>query len=210
MSWASPAPEPATRGVTMADEPRIITARKLGLAFVAKYGELGPERNVTGHYSAGARARNWKEGVARARSFHADHRDHPSKRWGGLAYHFIIADDGSSSAAVRPCSRARTSGATTPRTSVSTVRGRPATSRPASSSGVPMAARARPHQRTAEGSPHGRRPAPGEAVGAQAVAGSPLEPVRRPVHRHVPCRFQALREGGRARVRGVDAQRGGR
>jgi N-acetylmuramoyl-L-alanine amidase len=75
----------------LADKPRIITARSLGLAFQNLFGQLGPEQNVTGHHSAGARARNWREGVARVRQFHADHK---AKGWGGIGYHFVIADDG--------------------------------------------------------------------------------------------------------------------
>jgi hypothetical protein len=75
----------------MAAGPRIITARSIGLAFQNLFGELGPEENVTGHYSAGARARNWREGVARVRQFHADHK---AKGWGGIGYHFVISDDG--------------------------------------------------------------------------------------------------------------------
>jgi hypothetical protein len=75
----------------MADAPRIITARSIGLAFQNLFGQLGPEHHVTGHYSAGARARNVQDGIARAKSFHAFHK---SKGWGGVGYHFIIADDG--------------------------------------------------------------------------------------------------------------------
>ena len=74
--------------------PRIITARSMGLAFQNKWGNIGAIRYVTGHYSAGTRAKDWREGVDRAKSFHADHRDHPEKRWGGCGYHYIIADDG--------------------------------------------------------------------------------------------------------------------
>jgi hypothetical protein len=66
----------------MAGQPRIITARTLGLAFQNLFGQLGPEDNVTGHHSAGARARNWREGVARVKQFHADHK---AKGWGGIA-----------------------------------------------------------------------------------------------------------------------------
>lgn len=71
--------------------PRIITARTLGLSFANLFGELGPERFVTGHYSATPRARNAREGAQRARSFHAAHRN---KGWGGVGYHYLIADDG--------------------------------------------------------------------------------------------------------------------
>jgi N-acetylmuramoyl-L-alanine amidase len=72
--------------------PRIITARRLGLAFANLFGELGPEFFVTGHYSAGARARNAREGVALVRAFHAAHK---AKGWGGIGYHYVIPDDGS-------------------------------------------------------------------------------------------------------------------
>jgi N-acetylmuramoyl-L-alanine amidase-like protein len=75
----------------MADKPRIITARSMGLAFQNLFGQLGPENNVTGHHSAGARARNRQEGIARAKQFHVDHK---AKGWGGIGYHFVIADDG--------------------------------------------------------------------------------------------------------------------
>lgn len=71
--------------------PRLITARKLGLTFVNRFGNLGPELDVTGHYSATPRARDWQEGASRARAFHRYHR---SKNWGGIAYHFVIPDDG--------------------------------------------------------------------------------------------------------------------
>lgn len=71
--------------------PRIITARSLGLAFANLFGELGPEFFVTGHYSAGPRAKNATEGVARAKSFHADHK---TRGWGGIGYHYLIPDDG--------------------------------------------------------------------------------------------------------------------
>ena len=75
----------------MAEKPRIVTARSIGLAFQNLFGQLGPEKNVTGHHSAGGRARNWQEGIALAKQFHADHK---AKGWGGIGYHFVIADDG--------------------------------------------------------------------------------------------------------------------
>jgi N-acetylmuramoyl-L-alanine amidase len=74
-----------------APPPRIITARSIGLAFANVWGQLGPEQFVTGHYSAGGRARDWREAIAKARSFHADHK---RKGWGGIGYHYVIADDG--------------------------------------------------------------------------------------------------------------------
>ena len=76
----------------MADAPTIITAHSMGLAFQPLFGQLGPERFVTGHYSAGARARNRAEGIARAKEFHNFHKN--TRGWGGVAYHYIIADDG--------------------------------------------------------------------------------------------------------------------
>lgn len=71
--------------------PKIITARSIGLAFQNLFGELGPELNVTGHYSAGPRARDWHVGIERAREFH---REHKAKGWGGIGYHYVISDDG--------------------------------------------------------------------------------------------------------------------
>jgi hypothetical protein len=73
--------------------PRIVTARSMGLRFrTGQLAPLGPESNGTvGHYSAGARAANMAEGVARAKAFHADHL---SRGWAGIGYHFLIADDG--------------------------------------------------------------------------------------------------------------------
>ena len=71
--------------------PRIITARRLGLRFQNVFGQLGPELHVTGHYSAGPRARNAREGVARVRAFHDWHK---RQGWGGIAYHYVIPDDG--------------------------------------------------------------------------------------------------------------------
>jgi hypothetical protein len=73
------------------ERPRIITARRLGLRFRNLFGQLGPELHVTGHYSAGPRARDAREGVARARSFHTQHAN---QGWGGVGYHYLIADDG--------------------------------------------------------------------------------------------------------------------
>lgn len=72
--------------------PRIITAQWIGLEFDDVFGELGPARHVTGHFSAGPRAGDWRQAVAVARQFHIDHTDHG---WGGCGYHFLIADDGS-------------------------------------------------------------------------------------------------------------------
>ena len=72
-------------------KPQLITANELGLAFANLFGSLGPEFHVTGHYSAGARAKNPSQAKALTKSFHTDHKN---KGWGGIAYHYLIADDG--------------------------------------------------------------------------------------------------------------------
>jgi hypothetical protein len=71
--------------------PRIITARSMGLQFRPNHQNMAPLTHVVGHYSAGARAPNWKVGVQRALSFH---RDHLNRKWAGIGYHYLISDDG--------------------------------------------------------------------------------------------------------------------
>ncbi len=73
--------------------PRIVTARSMRLEFrTNRLAPLGPEvRGTVGHYSAGARARDMAEGVARAKAFHADHL---GRGWAGIGYHYLIPDDG--------------------------------------------------------------------------------------------------------------------
>lgn len=79
--------------------PRIVTARSMGLQFIAsKLAPMGPETSVVGHYSAGARAKNMAEGIARAKQFHRDHQL-PISQGGriggaGIGYHYLITDDG--------------------------------------------------------------------------------------------------------------------
>jgi hypothetical protein len=71
----------------------------MGLQFIrSKLAPLGPETSVVGHYSAGARARNMAEGIARAKQFHRDHQI-PISQGGriggaGIGYHYLITDDG--------------------------------------------------------------------------------------------------------------------
>ena len=72
--------------------PRIITAEWIGLEFTDVFGELGPAYYVTGHFTAGPRAGDWRHAVALARRFHLEHLD---AGWGGCGYHYLIADDGS-------------------------------------------------------------------------------------------------------------------
>ena len=79
--------------------PRIITARSMGLAFIqSKLAPMGPETSVVGHYSAGPRARNATDGIARAKQFHREHQI-PISQGGriggaGIGYHYLITDDG--------------------------------------------------------------------------------------------------------------------
>jgi hypothetical protein len=72
--------------------PRIITAADIGLEFIDVFGELGAAYYVTGHFSAGARAGDWRQAIALARGFHLEHLDNG---WGGCGYHYLVADDGS-------------------------------------------------------------------------------------------------------------------
>ncbi len=71
--------------------PRIITARSIGLEFRSNRTPMGPEKEVTGHYSGTPRAADWEAGVEAALSFH---RHHLGKGWAGIGYHFVIPDDG--------------------------------------------------------------------------------------------------------------------
>lgn len=72
--------------------PRMLAADELGLEFRDVFGPLGAARHVTGHFSAGARAGDWRQAVTVARRLHVEHLD---LGWGGCGYHFLIADDGS-------------------------------------------------------------------------------------------------------------------
>jgi hypothetical protein len=71
--------------------PRILAADEIGLEFRDVFGPLGPARNLTGHFSAGPRAGDWRQAVTVARRLHVEHLD---LGWGGCGYHFLIADDG--------------------------------------------------------------------------------------------------------------------
>jgi N-acetylmuramoyl-L-alanine amidase len=66
----------------------------MGLEFItARLGTMGPENSTVGHYSAGPRAKNRKEGIQRAIAFHADHKVRLGAA--GIGYHYLIPDDGS-------------------------------------------------------------------------------------------------------------------
>ena len=71
--------------------PRIITARSIGLAFQDVFGELGPERHVTGHHTAGAKDSSDKHCEQVLRAYH---HDHMRKGWGGIGYHFCVSRKG--------------------------------------------------------------------------------------------------------------------
>jgi N-acetylmuramoyl-L-alanine amidase len=71
--------------------PRIETARSLGLSFQNVFGALGPETYVTGHWTAAPAPKTRDQARGQIRSFHRDHR---SKGWGGLGYHYLIGPDG--------------------------------------------------------------------------------------------------------------------
>ena len=68
--------------------PRILEP---GLEFRDVFGPLGPVTRLTGHFSAGPRAGDWRQAVDVARRFHVEHLD---RGWGGCGYHFLLADDG--------------------------------------------------------------------------------------------------------------------
>ncbi|MCA1572871.1 MAG: peptidoglycan recognition protein family protein [Chloroflexi bacterium] len=71
--------------------PRIVTARAQGLAFQNLFGELGPERHVTGHHTAGPKDTSDAHCAQLIRSYH---NGHAAKGWGGLGYHFAISRSG--------------------------------------------------------------------------------------------------------------------
>lgn len=76
---------------TIATAPTVITADELGLSFSSPFGDKGTPYRVTGHYSAGPRAKDEADLRVEARR---DHAFHKAKGWGGLSYDVMIADDG--------------------------------------------------------------------------------------------------------------------
>ena len=71
--------------------PRILAADELKLEFRDVFGFLGRAANVTGHFTAGPRAGDWRQAITVARRLHIEHLD---LGWGGCGYHYLIADDG--------------------------------------------------------------------------------------------------------------------
>lgn len=71
--------------------PRIRTAAQIGLGFSNVFGELGPEKWVTGHHTAGPTDRSDAHAEQLVRQYHAQHR---SQGWGGIGYHFCITRRG--------------------------------------------------------------------------------------------------------------------
>lgn len=71
--------------------PRIVTAGQIGLRFTNRFGELGPETNLTGHYTAGPVDRDDQHAIELCRQYHAAHA---AKGWGGIGYHYCITRKG--------------------------------------------------------------------------------------------------------------------
>lgn len=71
--------------------PTILTARQLGLDFANLFGELGPERTVTGHHTAGPKDASDAHAIQLCRGYHAQHR---ASGWGGMGYHFNVTRRG--------------------------------------------------------------------------------------------------------------------
>lgn len=71
--------------------PKIVTARQMGLQFANLFGQLGPERKVTGHHTAGPPDRSDAHAIQLCRSYHAAHR---AKGWGGIGYSYCITRRG--------------------------------------------------------------------------------------------------------------------
>jgi hypothetical protein len=71
--------------------PRVITARQQGLSFQNLFGELGPERDVTVHHTAGPTDTSDADAQRLCRAYHEAHK---AKGWGGAGYHFCITRKG--------------------------------------------------------------------------------------------------------------------
>ena len=71
--------------------PRIVTARSIGLQFVAsKLGSMGPETSVVGHYSGDPRfPTNLDDTIRLVKAFHHDHQ--VNRGWAGIGYHYVIS-----------------------------------------------------------------------------------------------------------------------
>lgn len=61
------------------------------MTFQNLFGALGPERYVTGHYTAGPRDISDQHAIQLIQSYHQMHK---AKGWGGLGYHYAITKKG--------------------------------------------------------------------------------------------------------------------
>lgn len=66
---------------------KVITAQSIGLHFQDLFGELGPEKHVTGHYTAGPKDRSNSHAIELCQSYHLAHK---AKGWGGIGYHYCV------------------------------------------------------------------------------------------------------------------------
>lgn len=73
-------------------KPTIITARQIGLRFQYLFGAKGTVYRGAGHYTAGPRAASRGRLIELVRLYHGMHP-------GGLAYEYVVADDGTIAAA---------------------------------------------------------------------------------------------------------------
>lgn len=76
---------------TRRGRPKIITARSIDLHFQNLFGQLGPEYHVTGHHTAGPTDKSDSHAIQLCRQYH---RDHKTKGWGGIGYHYCITRRG--------------------------------------------------------------------------------------------------------------------
>jgi hypothetical protein len=72
-------------------QPRIVTAKDLGIGFINKFGALGPELYGTGHHSAGPVDVSDAHCATLLRQYHAQHN---GQGWGGIGYHYCLSRKG--------------------------------------------------------------------------------------------------------------------
>ena len=62
----------------------------LNLRFQNLFGPLGPEKHVTGHWTAGPADDSLEEAIRLCHAYHRDHTNGPRLRAGGIAYHYCL------------------------------------------------------------------------------------------------------------------------